>query len=289
MKRRTIRDYMTRTPKAIGIDESLAVAAQRMRDQGIRHLPVVQDGRLRGVIFLRGIAMLENLGEVDIRDVTCGDAMIREPYIVSAQAPIRRVVTAMREHKYSCAVVVEGAEVVGIFTTTDALRVLGEHLHDHDRDEELAPSQVRAIILAEHVHLRSLMEQAESAAMRVLGGGGFTEREVRNVHEQAEHLRAAVIEHLRLENRRLADALRKTDGFGPSRADALVAEHVEQKRMIDEIMRSLDEAGQPPSAIATAVQRLVADLRADMESEEEALLDAELLRDDSIGLKVETG
>jgi acetoin utilization protein AcuB len=45
-------------------------------------------------------------------------------YIVSPDAPIGEVASAMAEHKYGCAVVMNGTHLAGIFTTTDALRAL---------------------------------------------------------------------------------------------------------------------------------------------------------------------
>jgi acetoin utilization protein AcuB len=45
-------------------------------------------------------------------------------YCVSPDAPLVEVAREMAEHKYGSAVVVEGPKVVGVFTTTDALRAL---------------------------------------------------------------------------------------------------------------------------------------------------------------------
>jgi CBS domain-containing protein len=52
------------------------------------------------------------------------DAMTSDVYLVSPDAPLGEVASAMAEHKYGCAVVMNGTHLAGIFTTVDALRTL---------------------------------------------------------------------------------------------------------------------------------------------------------------------
>jgi CBS domain-containing protein len=50
-----VADYMTDRPVTVAPDDGLAVAAQRMADLGVRHLPVVEGGRLLGVLSMRDL------------------------------------------------------------------------------------------------------------------------------------------------------------------------------------------------------------------------------------------
>jgi acetoin utilization protein AcuB len=50
--------------------------------------------------------------------------MSPDVYTVTPSAKVADVVSEMAKHKYGCAVVVESAKVVGVFTTTDAMRLL---------------------------------------------------------------------------------------------------------------------------------------------------------------------
>jgi acetoin utilization protein AcuB len=50
-----VADYMTDRPVTVAPDDDLAVAAQRMADLGVRHLPVVEGGRLLGVLSMRDL------------------------------------------------------------------------------------------------------------------------------------------------------------------------------------------------------------------------------------------
>jgi acetoin utilization protein AcuB len=115
---------MTPAPHTIGRDQPLALAQERMRSLGVRHLPVLDGGRLVGVISQRDALLVETLRDVDPTKVPVEDAMSTDVRTVPPETPLRDVARDMAEHKYGCALVAEGTHVVGIFTTVDALRAL---------------------------------------------------------------------------------------------------------------------------------------------------------------------
>jgi acetoin utilization protein AcuB len=119
-----LRNFMTPSPHSIGRAQPLNVAQERMRHWGIRHLPVLDGGKLVGILSQRDALLVETLRDVDPAKVPVEDAMTTEVYLVSPDAPLGEVAGAMSEHKYGCAVVMEGAHLAGIFTTVDALRAL---------------------------------------------------------------------------------------------------------------------------------------------------------------------
>lgn len=119
-----IRNFMTPAPHSIGRDQPLSMAHERMRGWGVRHLPVLDGGKLVGILSQRDALLIETLRDVNPAEVPVEDAMTSDVYIVSPDAPIGEVASAMAEHKYGCAVVMNGTHLAGIFTTTDALRAL---------------------------------------------------------------------------------------------------------------------------------------------------------------------
>jgi acetoin utilization protein AcuB len=283
MRKLTVADYMTVAPYSIGLDQSLRTAERRMREQHIRHLPVLEGGVLHGVVSERDIAIVEALGDVNIDKLTVEEAMSGEPYTVAASAPLARVARAMAEHKYGCAVVLERERVKGILTTTDMLKALADVLEDNGAAQEsMAPSQVRAVILAEHVHIRALLDRVDLAAARVLAAGGTDPAMVKSLESSALHLVTALKAHIELENRVLAPALAEEPGFGPTRSERLLREHRSQESELERIKNMVAEGQKPPFALATAVRQLVSALRQDMEIEEVTLLGSNLLRDDDI-------
>jgi CBS domain-containing protein len=63
--RTTVADYMTPAPEVLRPDSKLAEAAHTMLQLGVRHLPVVQNGRLVGVLSMRDVL---GAGEVDAEE-----------------------------------------------------------------------------------------------------------------------------------------------------------------------------------------------------------------------------
>jgi acetoin utilization protein AcuB len=120
---------MTKTPVTIGRNASLAKAHELMREHGIRHLPVVQGGRVVGIVSRGDLHLLETIADFPLDAVDVDEAMTADPYVVTIDTPLDRVVDTMAKHKYGCAIVVdaEGA-AAGVFTTIDAMRVLAEQL-----------------------------------------------------------------------------------------------------------------------------------------------------------------
>jgi acetoin utilization protein AcuB len=70
---------------------------------------------------------------IDSAFCTVGDFILEPPYSVAPDAPLREVAREMSARKCGSAVVVEGEQVVGVFTTTDALTLLADVLDEQDR------------------------------------------------------------------------------------------------------------------------------------------------------------
>ncbi|PRP96175.1 CBS domain-containing protein [Enhygromyxa salina] len=120
----TVGDHMTSNPVTIPADLSLADAAQRMHDHGIRHLPVIDQGHVVGIVSERDLALVMGIPGVDKERVEVTEAMRAHPYIVEPSTPLVQVVTLMHERKLGTAVVMEKGELRGIFSVIDALEAL---------------------------------------------------------------------------------------------------------------------------------------------------------------------
>lgn len=123
-----ISNVMSPCPYTIEQDRPMSVAHAIMRKHGLRHLPVCEQGKLVGVVSAGDLHLVETLEAVDPTEVSVKEAMTPDPYQVRPNAPLRDVVRTMAQHKYGCALVTQGAEIVGIFTTVDALGVFAELL-----------------------------------------------------------------------------------------------------------------------------------------------------------------
>jgi acetoin utilization protein AcuB len=125
--KRPIREFMTPTPQTIGLTQPLEVAHRLMREHDIRHLPVLDRGRLVGLVSERDLHFIETLRGIDQGVVPVAEAMTPEPFTVRPDAPIDQVVRRMAAKKYgSCVIVDRSGKVDGVFTTVDALRILAD-------------------------------------------------------------------------------------------------------------------------------------------------------------------
>lgn len=123
-----IKKYMTTDVQTIGDEQPMSVAHRLMREQRIRHLPVLHQGKLVGVVTDRDLRLVETVRDVDPTKVTVSEAMTSDVYTVSPDAALDEVVSAMAISKYGSAVVVDHGHVVGIFTTVDACSAFADLL-----------------------------------------------------------------------------------------------------------------------------------------------------------------
>jgi acetoin utilization protein AcuB len=123
-----VAQFMSANPYIIQRGEPLHEAHRLMRARHVRHLPVLDQDRLVGIVSERDLYLLETLRTVNPGKEPVSEAMTERPFTVTPDASVRAVVQEMLQQKYGSTVVVEGYRVVGIFTRTDALRVLASLL-----------------------------------------------------------------------------------------------------------------------------------------------------------------
>lgn len=127
-----ISKYMSGMPHTIGKGVSIVKALSMMSEMNIRHLPVLDGGRLVGILSDRDVKLASSFADAEKLNVE--DVMIPDPYRVRPDASLELVVGEMAERKYGCAIIEqENHRVVGIFTATDSLRVLAEILEKNYR------------------------------------------------------------------------------------------------------------------------------------------------------------
>jgi acetoin utilization protein AcuB len=122
-----IRQFMTTCPHTIESDAGLTEARLRMMELRARHLPVVDRGRLVGIVSARDIALCESLLAEPTDAATVREAMTANPFTCGPDAHLHAVAREMETRRIGSAVVVDPGhptKVMGVFTTTDALAAL---------------------------------------------------------------------------------------------------------------------------------------------------------------------
>ena len=123
-----VGDYMTPNPMVIDKDQALTEAAALMRQRGIRHLPVTTTGgKCIGIVSDRDIHRARAMPP-QATPLTVGDAMTPDPVTFTRDTLLHDVALKMAGYRCGSCIIVERGEVIGIFTTIDALKVLAEML-----------------------------------------------------------------------------------------------------------------------------------------------------------------
>ncbi len=124
----TVATFMSASPHTIGDHQTLSAAHDLMASLKVRHLPVLQAGKLVGLLSERDLNFVETLKNVDPAVVKVGEAMSQEVFTVAPSDLVRKVAAEMADNKYGSAIVLEHGKVVGVFTTVDGLRALSQLL-----------------------------------------------------------------------------------------------------------------------------------------------------------------
>jgi CBS domain-containing protein len=126
--RRTIavREYMSRLPEEIDRREPLATVTRRMRERGIRHMPVLDGTHIYGILSEHDALEACRQHRTAAGTTPVGDVCTRDPLVVTPTAPISAVARRMVERGVTSALVADDGVLVGIFTSVDALRILAE-------------------------------------------------------------------------------------------------------------------------------------------------------------------
>jgi CBS domain-containing protein len=129
----SVAEFMTRDLVTVRADDDLALAESLLRLGGIRHLPVVQDGRLVGLLTQRDLLRSGHAGRESARTARVGDAMTAGPSTVRPATSLATAARTMLEHKYGCLPVCEeDGRLVGIVTEADFVRFAADVVRDLD-------------------------------------------------------------------------------------------------------------------------------------------------------------
>jgi acetoin utilization protein AcuB len=118
-----VAELMTKGVQTITPDSAAADAWELMRRKGIRHLVVVADSKVAGILSDRD-AGGRNGGSIRA-GVRVSDLMTSPVVTVEPDTTIRRIANLMRGRTIGCVPVVDRTRVVGIVTVSDLLEVLG--------------------------------------------------------------------------------------------------------------------------------------------------------------------
>lgn len=127
-----IKSVMTPFPHSVDIRAPIHQARLFMREHGIRHLPVMEDGHLVGIVTDRDIKLVlgPDFAYPEESELTVRDAYLADLYVVELDEPLDNVLNAMAERHIGSAIVTRNGKLAGVFTVTDVCRTFAEYLRD---------------------------------------------------------------------------------------------------------------------------------------------------------------
>jgi len=130
-----VRDCMTLDPATVGPRDSLQKVIELLRRRDIRSVPVIEEGRLVGIVTDRDIRQVAPAyplfrDEEEIRryteNLTVTVAMTADPMSISPDAPLVQAAKVLETYRISALPVLDGQKLVGMISVMDLLRVFIE-------------------------------------------------------------------------------------------------------------------------------------------------------------------
>ena len=132
-KSEPVSHIMSKNVQAVKIDSHLSEVIDTIRRNNIRHIPVMRDNHVVGIISSTDInrltfgTLFDNQDSADdavLEMLKIEQVMTSNPKVVSADTSIKEVAEIFSDFKYHALPVVESDRLVGIVTTTDVIRYL---------------------------------------------------------------------------------------------------------------------------------------------------------------------
>jgi acetoin utilization protein AcuB len=133
-----VRDIMTAKPITVDPETPMLEARQRMLEERIRHLVVLHDARVVGIVTDRDIrlnlpspATSLSVWEINylLARVTVGGVMTTSVIVVDPDRSIAEAARIVMDHKIGALPVVEDGRLVGIVTESDFVRAMAGSSH----------------------------------------------------------------------------------------------------------------------------------------------------------------
>jgi len=129
----SVLDFMTKDLVTLRESDDLALAESLLKLGGIRHLPVVRERKLVGILTHRDVLRSGRWGTPGARALPVADVMTRTPTSVRPATGLAQAARLMLERKYGCLPVCEDdGTLVGIVTEADFVRFAADVVRDLD-------------------------------------------------------------------------------------------------------------------------------------------------------------
>jgi len=129
-----ISEIMTRDVVTVFPEMPLREVTSLFKKHHIRHIPVIKNGKLKGIVSLSDIMRMsfgDKFGEVEsdtdeviFEMLTLEQVMVQKVKTVRPEMTVKEVAEMLTHEEFHALPVVDGDDLVGIVTTTDIIRRL---------------------------------------------------------------------------------------------------------------------------------------------------------------------
>jgi len=140
----SVADFMTKDLVTVREADDLALAEALLRLGGIRHLPVVRERKLVGILTQRDVLRSGSSGKPSARELPVSAVMTKDPTSVRPALGLAQAARIMLERKFGCLPVCEDdGTLVGIVTEADFVRFAVDVVRDLDLVADAVRAQER--------------------------------------------------------------------------------------------------------------------------------------------------
>jgi len=129
-----VSKIMTKELVTLCLRDDLYKAEKLFKEHHIRHIPVVKNRHIVGMLSLSDLQRISFLDSYDSNEIKIDNAiynmlsieqiMVKKPIMVTSNITIKSVVEILSQNEFHALPVVDNELLVGIVTTTDILRYL---------------------------------------------------------------------------------------------------------------------------------------------------------------------
>lgn len=116
-------DIMAKPVHTMNVDAPLVKVRELMKNKGIRHIPIVVNQKIQGIISDRDLLKVDMSGTFSF--LKAEDIMTTVIVVALEETPLAHIARVLMEEKISCLPIInEGHQLVGMISRTDILKAV---------------------------------------------------------------------------------------------------------------------------------------------------------------------
>jgi CBS domain-containing protein len=138
LKNINVSEIMTREVVTVDVEQELTDVHHIIVNRGIRHLPVMREQKIEGMISKTDYLRLtfgtiypdtEQQDDAIMELFELKDLMVKNPFTISSSATVKEAMEIFMSHEFHALPVVDDGVLVGILSVSDVLNYFAKQLH----------------------------------------------------------------------------------------------------------------------------------------------------------------